>query len=48
MSEYKNGPISKRPMSAVTRVTQTSRISNVPNIGRMKIMLICSDIHKYR
>jgi len=48
MSEVKTGPISKRPMSAVTRLTSNSRISNVPDIGRMKIMLIANDLHKNR
>jgi hypothetical protein len=29
-------------------VTTTSRVSNVPDIGRMKLMLIANDIHKNR
>lgn len=48
ISEHKSGPISKRPMSAVTRITSASRVSNVPDIGRMKLMLIANDIHKNR
>ena len=48
MSEKKTGPLTKRPMSAVTRVTSTSKVSNVPEIGRMKLMLIANDIHKNR
>jgi len=49
MSEHKServGP--KRPMSAVTRISSASRMSNVPDIGRMKIMLIANDIFKNR
>lgn len=54
MSEARSGPLSKRPMSAVTRITSTSRMTsasrmtNVPDIGRMKIMLIANDIYKNR
>lgn len=40
--------IHKRPMSAVTRVTSNSRITNVPEIGRMKLMIIANDIYKNR
>jgi hypothetical protein len=35
-------------MSAVTRLTSASRISNVPDIGRMKMMVIANDIFKNR
>ena len=35
-------------MSAVTRITSASRVSNVPEIGKMKLMLIANDIHKNR
>lgn len=48
MSESKTGPLSKRPMSAVTRITSASRVSNVPDIGRMKLMLIANDLHRNR
>ena len=49
MSEKKHGStFSKRPMSAVTRLTTGSRVSNVPDIGRMKLMLIANDIHRNR
>jgi len=49
MSEHKSGPVGpKRPMSAVTRLTSASRMSNVPDIGRMKIMLIANDLYKNR
>lgn len=42
---YGGGPISRRPMSAVTR---GSRMSNVPEVGKMKLMLIATDIYKNR
>lgn len=45
ISEAKSGTLSKRPMSAVTR---GSRMTNVPDVGRMKLMLIATDIHKNR
>jgi hypothetical protein len=48
MSEQKNGPIAKRPMSAASRITSASRMTNVPDIGRMKLMLIANDIHRNR
>lgn len=48
VSEHKSGPISKRPMSAVSRVTSNSRMSNIPELGRMKLMIIANDIHKNR
>lgn len=35
-------------MSAVTRLSSASRISNVPDIGRMKMMLIANDLYKNR
>ncbi len=38
----------KRPMSAVTRLTSASRMSNVPDIGRMKMMLIANDVYRNR
>lgn len=37
--------MTKRPMSAVTR---GSRITNVPDVGRMKLMIIANDIYKHR
>lgn len=48
MSEAKSGPIAKRPMSAATRVTSASRMSNVPELGRMKLMIIANDIYRNR
>lgn len=48
MSEAKSGPISKRPMSAATRMTSNSRISNLPELGRMKLMIIANDIYRNR
>lgn len=51
MSEHKsqqNVSAQKRPMSAVTRLSSASRISNVPDIGRMKMMLIANDLYKNR
>ncbi len=44
-SDTKSGPVSKRPMSAVTR---GSRMTNVPDVGRMKLMIIANDIYKHR
>ena len=44
-SEVKHGSIAKRPMSAVTK---NSRMTNVPEIGRMKMMIIANDIYKNR
>jgi hypothetical protein len=37
--------MTKRPLSAVTR---GSRMTNVPEVGRMKLMLIATDIFKNR
>jgi hypothetical protein len=48
MSEHNNGPLPKRPMSAVTRTTNNSRMTNVPEIGKMKLMIIANDIYKNR
>jgi len=48
VSEAHTGPLAKRPMSAVTRITTNSRVTNVPDIGRMKLMLIANDVHKNR
>ena len=45
ISEVRSGPVSKRPMSAVTR---GSRMTNVPDLGRMKLMIIANDIYKNR
>jgi hypothetical protein len=41
-------PIVKRPMSAATRVSGLSNMSNIPDIGRMKVMLIANDIYRNR
>lgn len=35
-------------MSAVSRATSSSRITSVPDIGRMKLMIIANDIFKNR
>jgi CCDC81 eukaryotic HU domain 2 len=48
MSEQQTGPLAKRPMSAVTRLTSASRVTNVPEVGRMKLMLIANDLHRNR
>ena len=48
MSEQRNGPLAKRPMSAASRVTTGSRMSNLPEVGRMKLMLIANDLHRNR
>lgn len=48
ISEQQTGPLAKRPMSAVTRLTSASRVTNVPDIGRMKLMLIANDLHRNR
>lgn len=49
MSEHRsNGPMTKRPMSAVTRITSNSRITNIPEVGRMKLMIIANDVYKNR
>jgi hypothetical protein len=48
MSESRSGPISRRPMSAVTRGSRGSRMTNVPDLGRMKLMLIATEIYKNR
>lgn len=43
------GPISKRPMSAATRtLSQGSRLTNVPELGRMKLMIIANDLYRNR
>lgn len=44
-SDTKSGPASRRPMSAVTR---GSRMTNVPDVARMKLMIIANDIYKHR
>lgn len=48
ISETKSGPLAKRPMSAATRVTSNSRMTNVPEVSRMKLMIIANDIYKLR
>jgi hypothetical protein len=48
ISEQKHGPIAKRPMSAASRVTSASKMSSLPEIGKMKLMLIANDIHRNR
>jgi hypothetical protein len=49
MSEHRSGgPVSKRPMSAVSRHTSNSRMTNLPEVGRMKLMIIANDIYKNR
>jgi len=48
LSETKSGPITKRPMSAATRVTSNSRMTNIPELGRMKLMIIANDIFRNR
>lgn len=35
-------------MSAATRLSAFSSVSQVPDIGRMKVMLIANDIYKNR
>ncbi len=35
-------------MSAVTRMTSASRMTNVPEIGKMKLMIIANEIYKSR
>lgn len=40
--------VHKRPMSAVTRVTSNSKITNVPEVNRMKLMIIANDVFKNR
>lgn len=47
-SEVKSGPLAKRPMSAASRITSSSRMSNLPVVGRMKLMIIANDIYKNR
>lgn len=44
MSEYRSGPIPKRPMSAYTGVSRGSRMSALPEIGKIKLVSIASDI----
>ena len=48
ISDSKSGPVSKRPMSAVTRITSSSRMTSIPELGRMKLMIIANDIYKNR
>lgn len=48
LSEAKSGPIAKRPMSAATRVTSNSRMTNIPEIGKMKLMIIANDVYRNR
>jgi len=38
----------KRPLSAFTRNTNNSRMSNIPEVSRMKLALIANDIYKNR
>ena len=49
ISEHHNGPIPKnRPMSAATRVTSQSRMTSLPEVGRMKLMIIANDVYRNR
>lgn len=48
MSEAKSGPVSRRPMSAVTRMTSASRMTNVPEIAKMKLMMVANEIYRSR
>lgn len=48
LSETQSGPMTKRPMSAATRVTSNSRMSSLPELGRMKLMIIANDIYRNR
>lgn len=44
MSETKSGPVSRRPMSAYTGASRGSKMSVLPEIGRMKMLSIAADI----
>lgn len=35
-------------MSAASRITSNSRMTSIPELGRMKLMLIANDIHRNR
>ena len=48
ISDTKSGKPSKRPMSAATRTSIGSRMTNVPEVPRMKLMIIANDIYKNR
>ena len=43
-----NLPIQKRPMSAYSRGTAGSRMTNVPEVGRIRLTIIANDIYKNR
>jgi hypothetical protein len=42
------GALAKRPMSAITRGSSFSRMSNVPEVARSRLLLIANDIYKVR
>lgn len=42
------GAPSRRPMSAVTRMSTVSKMTNVPEVPKMKLMIIANDIYKHR
>ena len=49
MSEHKNlTPGAKRPMSAYTRGSNNSRLTNVPEVSKVRLNLMASDIFKSR
>ena len=48
ISDTRSGPPSKRPMSAVTRVSASTRVTNIPEVPRMKLMIIANDIYRNR
>jgi len=47
-SDVRSGPPSKRPMSVASRMTAGSRMTTVPEVPRMKLMIIANDIYRNR
>lgn len=41
-------PLPRRPMSAYSKGTQGSRMSNIPEVSKMRLQLISTDIYKSR
>jgi hypothetical protein len=42
------GALARRPMSAMTRGSSMSRMSNVPEVARSRLVLIANDIYRVR
>ena len=48
MSDIKGSVVKKRPKSAYSRGSSNSRMTNVPDVSRVKLLMIATDIFKNR